>query len=1076
MHYVHDDPLAILDQTPTTSDDEMYRATHAPVPVCYMNMEDDNSLCYPWQNVDSASLWMHSADGLSATIECIEDNLLSLYSVTASGSEEEEELAQFRKDSSPALLKLVDEYPTLFSPPDADPPSRPVKHYIYVSPDTVPAARRAYRLGDKKREAMMTQMRELIDKGWVTPSASPWAAPILFVPKDDGTKLRMCIDFRDLNALTKKDAFPLPRLDILLHKADKAKIFSKIDLASGFHQIEVHPAHRELTAFILPEAIDGCSLWEWKVMPFGLINAPSTFQRAMSYALRGCEKFTAVYIDDVLIFSETVEDHLHHLKIVFGKLQENAYHARLAKCRFMTNQVKFLGHLLNEDGIQALADRKKDLEMFQAPFDTPKKVRSFLGLVMWYKSFIPHVSTIAAPLFPLTSARKKIQWTQECTCAVQALKDAILSAPTLIRYDRDLPTRVTTDASSVGIGAVLEQQTVKGWRPVAFWSRKLRDPETRYSATDMEWLAVVEAVSVTWRHFLEDIPFKVRSDHKALERKLHKSAHDPPISHRQARWIERLMPFAIEFEYIPGPENTVADALSRYPHTAKTSRTYPEAAQLNTVTVIHSMLAGLLPRIKIAAEQDEVYQDQLKKCEERQTQRFKIEDGILIFGETNVYIPRDNELRCLLLGEAHDTKFGGHFGIEKTYEKLKRFWFWPGMYRDTVDYVKTCSICQKTKHDTHKSPGLLQPILADYPWHIVTIDFVGKFAPGRLTGNTMCMVMVDKFSKYTILEAVPETIDAGMTADILVKRLIAQFGIPEIVITDRGPQFTATLWQRIMSFFGTRSALATSHHPQTDGQTERAIQTFRRLVCAFTSQLENQNEWEELLPMFQFSLNDAYCEAIASTPFRVLYGTDPISPMRLINKRAMEPLMLDESSTPTQWEEKTAEQLQEVWEFIKRHQKEIAQRMKERYDMFRKAASFQHGDLVLLSTKSYKNVLGYKKHQPKYIGPYIIDSKVNDNAYKLIGLPPRHPKTQNVKYLRLFRPSPAKFANRGTPEANIPEIANGEPRWEIERILDDREAFDNVSFLVKWLGDPVQQWIPVQCLDRCSQLLREYYL
>ena len=161
---------------------------------------------------------------------------------------------------------------------------------------------------------MTEQMRELIDKGWVVPSASPWAAPILFVPKDDGTKLRMCVDFRDLNALTKKDAFPLPRLDLLLHKAAKAKVFSKIDLASGFHQIEVHPTHRELTAFILPEPVDGCSLWEWKVMPFGLVNAPSTFQRAMSYALRGCEEFTAVYIDDVLIFSETQEEHLKHLE------------------------------------------------------------------------------------------------------------------------------------------------------------------------------------------------------------------------------------------------------------------------------------------------------------------------------------------------------------------------------------------------------------------------------------------------------------------------------------------------------------------------------------------------------------------------------------------------------------------------------------------------------------------------------------------------------------------------------------------------------------------------------------------
>ena len=211
---------------------------------------------------------------------------------------------------------------------------------------------------------------------------------------------------------------------------------------------------------------------------------------------------------------------------------------------------------------------------------------------MWYKSFIPHVSTIAAPLFPLTSAKKKLQWTEEATFAVNALKEAVLAAPTLIRYNRTLPTRVTTDASSVGIGAVLEQLTTNEWKPVAFWSRKLKDAETRYSATDIEWLAVVEAVSVVWRHFLEDIPFKVRSDHKALERKLHKSAHDPPISGRQARWIERLMPFGIEFEYIPGEENKVADALSRYPNTMT----------LNTITVMHSKLAGILPRIKIAAE------------------------------------------------------------------------------------------------------------------------------------------------------------------------------------------------------------------------------------------------------------------------------------------------------------------------------------------------------------------------------------------------------------------------------------------------------------------------------------------
>ena len=198
-------------------------------------------------------------------------------SVTASGFAEAEALKEFISKLSPSFRELVNEFPFLFAPPDKDPPNRAVKHYVHVSPDCVPAARRAYPSSHQKLEAMRSQMRELIDKGWVVPSCSPWASPILLVPKDQGTKLRLRIDFRDLNALTKKDRFPLPRIDLLLHRASKSRVFSKIDLASGFHQIEVFPPHRELTAFILPETIDGQSLWEWKVMPCGLVNAPSTF-------------------------------------------------------------------------------------------------------------------------------------------------------------------------------------------------------------------------------------------------------------------------------------------------------------------------------------------------------------------------------------------------------------------------------------------------------------------------------------------------------------------------------------------------------------------------------------------------------------------------------------------------------------------------------------------------------------------------------------------------------------------------------------------------------------------------------
>ena len=768
-----------------------------------------------------------------------------------------------------------------------------------------------------------------------------------------------------------------------------------------------------------------------------------------------------------LIFSEDVPQHLEHLRSVFQRLQNDSYHVRLAKCQFMNEKVKFLGHILTEKGIDVLADRQKDLDMFQPPFDTPRKVRSFLGLVMWYKSFIPHISTIAAPLFPLTSPHKKIQWTVEATQAVEALKRAVLSAPTLVRFDRVLPTRVTTDASSVGVGAVLEQCAGDDWRPVAFWSRKLKDPETRYSATDIEWLAVVDAVTLIWRHFLEDIPFVVRSDHKALERKLHKSAHDPPISARQARWIERLMPFALTYEYIPGSENQVADALSRYPHTA----------QLNTVTVMHSMLAGILPRIKIAAEHDSEYQGYLRRCRSGMSTRFRVEDDILILGESNVYIPDDERLRTLLMSEAHDTIFGGHFGVDKTLEKIKRYWFWPKMSQDVEEYIKTCSVCQKTKHSTQRAPGLLKPIQANFPWQIVTMDFVGKFAPGRLTGNTMCLVMVDKFSKYVMFESVPESVDAEQTADIFLRRVVSQFGVPETVISDRGPQFTADVWQRALKSLGSRSALATAHHPQTDGQSERAIQTFLRLIRAFAS--EQENEWEELLPMFQFSLNDTFCEATKSTPFRVLFGCDPISPSRLITRQAPSYPAPDSNLTPVQWEDRTAEQIAKIWDFIRQHQGEVAQRMKLRYDRNRKALDLQPGDLVLLSTKSHKPLAGHRKHLPRQAGPYVVQAKINDNSYRLSGLPPGVPTSQNVRFLSLFRPSPRKFRTRPTPAANVPDMVDDEPEWEVESILDESESRRGFRFLVKWAswtGSPSQQqWLPMDCLTHCSRLLRDFY-
>ena len=457
-----------------------------------------------------------------------DDDQLHLYSVTAGTEEEEEQLQQFYSTLDPDLLEVVRKHEAVFAPPDREPPSREVKHEINLLPDAVPVKRRPYPLPPHKLEAMRTQIRELATNGWIEHANSPWGAPILFVPKKNG-ELRMCVDYRDLNSVTIDDSFPLPRIEVMLHRAAQATVFSKLDLASGFHQIEVEPASRALTAFRLPEGVQGSSLWQWKVMPFGLRNAPPTFQRAMTQALSGLDYCAVVYIDDILIFSENKAQHMEHLDQVFTALSHQHFHVRLPKCEFLQTEVEFLGHKLTSDGISAQPEKVDALQGWKTPFTTPKQVKSFLGAFAWHQGYIAHFATLAAPLFALTSVKKDFQWTEECEDAVRRLKEAMNSAPVLVRWQTTLPTRVVTDASKVGVGAALEQLHPEGWRPVAFWSRKLRDPETRYSATDLEWLAVVSAVTRVWHWFLEGISFKICSDHKALGCKLHQSRHDPPL-------------------------------------------------------------------------------------------------------------------------------------------------------------------------------------------------------------------------------------------------------------------------------------------------------------------------------------------------------------------------------------------------------------------------------------------------------------------------------------------------------------------------------------------------------------------
>ena len=332
----------------------------------------------------------------------------------------------------------------------------PVRYPIRLQDGAKPSHVKPYRFSETQKNEMKEQVSLLLHKGWVRPSSSPWGAPVLLVPKKDGT-WRFCVDFRNLNAVTIRDSFPLPRIDDLLHKIGQAAVFSKMDIQSGFHQVPMEGDSIETTAFSLPEAVEGSSHFEWIVMPFGLMNAPSTFQRLVSRVLVGCEPFTAAYIDDILVFSRNETEYEQYLDAVFQCLARHNLRIKLKKCSFFQKQMPFLGHVLSQGQVQVEPEKVEALQRWKRPLTTVKQVRQFLGLASYYHTFVPGFVTLTAPLSHMTRKDARVVWTPEAQNAVDQVVQVLQHAPALCTWDSAKKARVTTDASLVGVGALLEQ-------------------------------------------------------------------------------------------------------------------------------------------------------------------------------------------------------------------------------------------------------------------------------------------------------------------------------------------------------------------------------------------------------------------------------------------------------------------------------------------------------------------------------------------------------------------------------------------------------------------------------------------
>ncbi|GFV22366.1 hypothetical protein TNCV_3924261 [Trichonephila clavipes] len=629
------------------------------------------------------------------------------------------------------LSELLRKFSGLFTKTDKSTAAKTnVKHRIFTG-DHAPINQRAYRVSPTERRIIHEEVQKMLDKGIVQPSESPWSSPDVLVRKKDGS-WRFCVDYRKLNSVTKKDVYPLPRIDDTLDCLKGTKFFSSMDLRSGYWQIEIDEVDREKTAFITPEG-----LYEFKVMPFGLCNAPATFERMMDNLLRHFKwTLCLCYLDDIIVFSETFEDHLIRLRLVLKCLQEAGLKLNSKKCLLAAQEVKILGHLVSSNGVRPDPDKIKAVRNFPTPKNI-HDIRSFLGLCSYFRIFIKGFCYLAKPLQSLLKSGVEFHWGPEEVEAFNSLKKALTSDPVLGMYDERASTEIHTDASGYGIGAVLVQIQNNVEKVIAYASRTLTKAEKNYSTTERECLAIVWATN-KFRPYIFGKHFTVVTDHHSLCWLM--NLKDP--SGRLARWALRLQEHDFDVKYNTGKKHSDADALSRNPVEEETET--PD--KFLAFTTNGKLWLPVLPK----------------------------------------------HLRADILRHFHDAPTAGHLGFAKTYDRIRKRFYWPGMYRNVVRYVMHCRECQRRKSVPQRPPGRLVPIPpAIAPFHRIGIDLLGRF-PKSAHGNKWIIVCTDYSTRYTITKALP-TAEVDEIAKFLLEEIVLRHGAPRVIITDRGAVFRSRL-------------------------------------------------------------------------------------------------------------------------------------------------------------------------------------------------------------------------------------------------------------------------------------------
>lgn len=948
------------------------------------------------------------------------------------------------------VRSLLQKHKSVFSAFDGDLGCTSILEHEIPLLDDVPVRQRFRRIPPSDYDSVKAHINQLLEAQVIRESCSPYASPIVLVKKKDGS-LRMCVDYRQLNSKTRRDAFPLPRIEESLDALSGAQWFSTMDLASGYNQVPVAEKDRKKTAFCTP-----FGLFEYNRMPFGLCNAPGTFQRLME-RIFGAQHFQTLllYLDDVIVFSSTVDEHLERLDVVLSRLHQENLKVKLEKCCFFQTEVNYLGHVISKEGVAT------DPQKISAVADWPRptnvtELRSFLGFGSYYRRFVEGFAKMAAPLHYLVSElidpqtkrpfRKPIGelWTDECEKSFSDLKARLVCAPVLAYANFSLPFILEVDASLSGLGAVLSQEQNGKVRPVAYASRSLTRSERNmpnYSSMKLEFLALKWAMTEKFREYLLGQKCIVWTDNNPLSH-----LATAKLGAVEQRWASELAAFDFSIRYRSGRLNTNADALSRQ-HQAPTGlpglgTALPESLndqQMENPIQVTQMYMSVLPsyapgQLHNLQREDPVLgaflqfwqRNRLPDRRERQAlsgpvrelvrqwNRVVEREGLLYRrtqrpdgGEEVYQLLLPASLRNKVLQQLHQGH--GHQGVERTTDLVRQRCYWPGLYQDVKDWCKQCERCTLAKpvHPVVRTP--MGHLLASRPNQILAIDF--SFLEPSRDGREQVLIMTDVFSKFTQAVSTRDQ-RASTVAGVLVREWFYRFGVPARIHSDQGRNFESQLIQQLCSLYGVQKTHTTPYHPQGNGQCERFNRTLHGLLQTLPP--AKKLDWPHYLPHVIFSYNTTPHQTTGESPHLLMFGQEPQLPVDFLLGSIQEPTR----GTVHDWMREHQQRLQTAFDGAKERIQAAARLRKDRNDQHVSGCSLREGEVVYLRDHS---VRGRTKIQDAW-GPtrYRVVKTPSDGGAVYSIVPLDNPDKIKHVHRTLLRPVLQTSLPPGEPDPGEP--------------------------------------------------------